>query len=187
MVLASESTLYTWVVCDKHVRLFQNNWNPLDGIWMQGYVSLCCYGDINFSESMLMTHHDDVMKWKHFPRYWPFVQGIHRSPVNSRTKDSDAELWCFLLSSPGWWFQTPSHSLWRHCNAPSFPWTHTNRKNTSHPFSSNISAYRLPFIGNANIFSATVITCKPQHGWVIPWPKSVWWNHLSIHTLQWCV
>ena len=22
--------------------------------------------------------HDDVIKWKHFPRYWPFVQGIHR-------------------------------------------------------------------------------------------------------------
>ena len=24
---------------------------------------------------------DDVIKWKHFPRYWPFVRGIHRSPV----------------------------------------------------------------------------------------------------------
>ena len=25
------------------------------------------------------THrHDDVSKWKHFPRYWPFVWGIHR-------------------------------------------------------------------------------------------------------------
>ena len=23
------------------------------------------------------------MKWKHFPRYWPFVRGIHRCPVNS--------------------------------------------------------------------------------------------------------
>ena len=26
--------------------------------------------------------HDDVIKWKHFPRYWPFVRGIHRSPGN---------------------------------------------------------------------------------------------------------
>ena len=26
--------------------------------------------------------HDDVIKWKYFPRYWPFVRGIHRSPVN---------------------------------------------------------------------------------------------------------
>ena len=27
-------------------------------------------------------NHDDVIKWKHFPRCWPFVRGIHRSPVN---------------------------------------------------------------------------------------------------------
>ena len=33
-----------------------------------------------------MKYHDDVIKWKHFPRYWPFVRGIHRSPVNSRHK-----------------------------------------------------------------------------------------------------
>ena len=30
--------------------------------------------------------HDDVIIWKHFPRYWPFVRGIHRSPVNSPHK-----------------------------------------------------------------------------------------------------
>ena len=30
--------------------------------------------------------HDDVIQWKHFPRYWPFVRGIHRSPVNSPHK-----------------------------------------------------------------------------------------------------
>ena len=29
---------------------------------------------------------DDVIKWKHFPRYWPFVRGIQRSPVNSPHK-----------------------------------------------------------------------------------------------------
>ena len=34
------------------------------------------------------THvlHDDVIKWKQFSRYWPFVRGIHRSPVNSPHK-----------------------------------------------------------------------------------------------------
>ena len=30
--------------------------------------------------------HDDVIKWKHLPRNWPFVRGIHRSPVNSPHK-----------------------------------------------------------------------------------------------------
>ena len=36
--------------------------------------------------SGFVTKHDDVIKWKHFPRYWPFVRGNHRSPVNSPHK-----------------------------------------------------------------------------------------------------
>ena len=24
------------------------------------------------------TLHDDVIKWKHFPRYWSFLPGIHQ-------------------------------------------------------------------------------------------------------------
>ena len=31
----------------------------------------------------ILTSHDDVIKWKNFPRYWPFVRGIHWLPVNS--------------------------------------------------------------------------------------------------------
>ena len=34
----------------------------------------------------MFSLHDDVIKWKHFPRYWPFARGIHRSPVNSTHK-----------------------------------------------------------------------------------------------------
>ena len=34
----------------------------------------------------LLYSHDDIIKWKHFPRYWPFVRGIHRSPVHSTHK-----------------------------------------------------------------------------------------------------
>ena len=33
-------------------------------------------------DSVYWRIHDDVIKWKHFPRYWPFVRGIHWSPVN---------------------------------------------------------------------------------------------------------
>ena len=42
-----------------------------------------------------------VIKWKHFPRYWPFVRGIHRSPVNSLHKGK----WCgaFMFSSISAW------------------------------------------------------------------------------------
>ena len=36
-------------------------------------------------ETHVHTKHD-VIQWKHFPRYWLFVRGIHRSPVNSPHK-----------------------------------------------------------------------------------------------------
>ena len=41
-----------------------------------------------FSNIFAVTrcYHDDVIKWKHFSRYWPFVREIHRSPVNSPHK-----------------------------------------------------------------------------------------------------
>ena len=38
--------------------------------------------------------HDDVIKWKHFPRYWPFVWGIHRPPVDSPHKGQ----WALMFS-----------------------------------------------------------------------------------------
>ena len=31
--------------------------------------------------------HEEIIQSKHFPRSWPFVRGIHRSPVNSPHKD----------------------------------------------------------------------------------------------------
>ena len=40
----------------------------------------------NYTPKAGFCIHDDVIKWKHFPRYWPFVRGIHRSPVNSPHK-----------------------------------------------------------------------------------------------------
>ena len=41
----------------------------------------------------IIIPHDDIIKWKHFPRYWPFVRGIHWSPVNSPHSGQ----WCGAL------------------------------------------------------------------------------------------
>ena len=41
--------------------------------------------------------HDDVIKWKDFPRYWPFVWGIHRSLVNSPNKSQCHRALIFYL------------------------------------------------------------------------------------------
>ena len=51
----------------------------------------------------LLTWHDDVMKWKHFPRCWPFVRGIHRSPVNSPHKGQWRGALIFRWSAPWSW------------------------------------------------------------------------------------
>ena len=46
----------------------------------------------------LQMMHDDVIRWKHFPRYWSFVRGIHRSPVNSPHKGQwHGALMCSLI------------------------------------------------------------------------------------------
>ena len=69
--------------------------------------------------------HDDAIKWKHFPRYWPFMRELTGHRWIPLTKASDAELLRFFdlrlnkrlsKQSQGWWFQTPSCSSWRHRN-----------------------------------------------------------------------
>ena len=58
-------------------------------------VTILCYNGLRCE----CYYHDDVIKWKHSPRYWPFVREIHWSPMNSPHK-GQWYLWCFLWSSP---------------------------------------------------------------------------------------
>ena len=44
--------------------------------------------------------HINVIKWKQFPRYWRYVRGIHRSPVNSPHKDQWRGALMFSLVCP---------------------------------------------------------------------------------------
>ena len=57
------------------------------------FCSICL--SVPFCYSVICN--DDAIKWKHFPRYWPFVRGIHRSPMFSLSKLSRRR-----------WFETPS-------------------------------------------------------------------------------
>ena len=62
----------------------------LDGICQQLSQNTPWYNRYNGIRSLLrpisLLLHYDVIKWEHFPRYWSFVRGIHRSPVNSQHK-----------------------------------------------------------------------------------------------------
>ena len=99
-------------------------WNQTqeDGNRIEWFVLL-----LNMMTPWKRFHHDDVIKWKHFPRYWPFVRGIHRSPVNSPHKGQwrGALMFSLIWLSKqwwGWWFEALSCPLWRHCNVMTGDW-----------------------------------------------------------------
>ena len=54
--------------------------------------------DTSKVEILLLTYSlDDVIKWKNFPCYWPFVRGFHRSPLNSPPEGQWREALMFTL------------------------------------------------------------------------------------------
>ena len=66
-----------------------------------------------------LSAHDDVIKWKHFPRYWPFVREIHRWPVISLHKGQwRGALMCTLICAwiNGWINSRYAGDLRRHRN-----------------------------------------------------------------------
>ena len=85
--------LNQWIIIDDFV---QKKCEFIDGVYLSQHAvipSTCTA--IQFDAFIFAIHyysflfqwcHDDVIKWKHFLRYWPFVRGIHRSPVNSPHK-----------------------------------------------------------------------------------------------------
>ena len=92
--------------------------------WANHFSRECCsklYWPVHYS---FQHFHDDVIKWKHFSRSWPFVRGIHRSrwiPQRPVTRSFDVffdlRLNKRLSKQPwSWWFEKPSWLLWRQCN-----------------------------------------------------------------------
>ena len=74
------STAFKWNLhCHRLISLRQRQIT----IVMRSPVTPYIWVNIGLSNNL---PHDDVIKWKHFPRNWPFVRGIHRSPVNSPHK-----------------------------------------------------------------------------------------------------
>ena len=70
--------------------------------------------------------HDDVIKWKHFPRYWTlceeFISVTSEFPAQRPVTRSFDVFFDLRLNkrlskqSRCWWFEMPLRPLWRHCN-----------------------------------------------------------------------
>ena len=87
-----------------------------------------CWGEVATAELLLNQGwiliapnkyiHDDVIKWKHFPRYCPFVRGIHRWPVNSPHKGQwrGALMFSLICARINFWVNNrEAGDLRRHC------------------------------------------------------------------------
>ena len=102
-----------WLMNDKFTMIY--------GKGCSDNVMMICVTQVadGFSwDTEVPSTYDDVIIWKHFPRYWPFVRGIHRSPV-TRSFDGFFDLRLNQQWSKQWrrrWFETPPDSLWRHRN-----------------------------------------------------------------------
>ena len=107
-------------------------------VWRCPLLSTHAYVYIDRGIPVANRPHDDVIKWKHLPRYWPFVREIHRSQVNSPHKGQwrgavfDLRLNKRLSKqSWGWWFETLPRPLWRHSNGPSQVQTYSSSEERS--------------------------------------------------------
>ena len=102
---------------------------------------------------MSSHNHDDVIKWKHFPRYWPFVRSVHRSPVNSPHK--------------GQWRGALMFSLictWIH------GWV-SNRE------AGDLRRLRTHYDNNVPCFKMWGLSCFMIYIWIIMWPHVIFRDH----------
>ena len=92
--------VYTWWIVILYIFMLNKfclspeSWVLSPESWVQYWpTSISPYWKINSEYKVPQyfrvpqtTYHHDVIKWKHFLRYWPFVRGIHRSTMNSPHK-----------------------------------------------------------------------------------------------------
>ena len=112
-----------WRKDSKQYRFMFDRDIAIVGCVMPQTLSICrdhCFPK-NPRMTQLAREHDDVIKLKHFPRYWAFVRGIHWSPVNSPHKGQWRRAVMFSLNcswTKGWMKHRDAgdetHSLWRH-------------------------------------------------------------------------
>ena len=76
---------HAWVCYNASLLLWQRCCNAMCYCGFSSWW--LCYSQVSLSHRLPSWGSlDDVIKWKHFPCYWPFVRGIHRFPVNSPHK-----------------------------------------------------------------------------------------------------
>ena len=142
--------------------MFNSSHSHLDCAWSEDDHILSKLVLVSVSAKLIYLLNDDVIKWKHFSRYWPFVRGIHRSPRNSPHKDQwrGALMFSLICAWINGWVNNREagdlrRPLWRHCNGI---YTFQNMTKKLHAICVSLTTHILssrPFVWSA--FSIEVI------------------------------
>ena len=85
----------TFLLCIVHVISWRNC--RMQRMCLQWWLDFCWDRLINGFWPWSLRLHDGVIKWKRYPRHWPFGWGIHRSPVDSPHKGQSPVVLMFSL------------------------------------------------------------------------------------------
>ena len=118
--------------------------------------------------------HDDIMTWKQFPHYWPFVRGIHRSAVDSPHKESvcGTLAFSFMLAWTSWWTKSGIFGDLRRCSAHvtslSLHWDYDNHAIVPCSVSEATLKYKCKFITWLTAYgyeTATKLSTRKQYAY----------------------
>ena len=101
------SYLGCWPLATKYSFEYSAVWIVINSRCRRSIIYACIH--MLYNRICTRTYHnyqDEVTKWKHFPRYWPFVRGIHRSPLMFSST-------CAWIN--GWVKNRDAADLKRHC------------------------------------------------------------------------
>ena len=82
VVLCWTTKYYIRVNCMSHKHFVINN------AFLTTSIPYCIY-DICFGHHLLSSGHDDVIKWKHFPRYWPYDIIVMYNYIRTQIKNAN--------------------------------------------------------------------------------------------------
>ena len=161
-----------WINCDLP--------KSLDAVAVIDVGNMTCLGVlIPLRYKPVVVQHDDVIKWKYFPHYWPFMRVIHRSPVDSPHKGQWRRALMFSMIcawSNGWTNNGDTGDLRGHCAHYDITvmilarcGSHRRRK------------YNMFRRNNGDTITLHV---RCDLGWPVWLPKSRWVRHLSTKTVH---
>ena len=158
-------------------------WNEIFTLWNHRTINkellnhICLFLATYIKDKGFIAFHDNVIKWKHFPRNWPFVRGIHRGPVNSPHKGQWRGALMFSLICVwinDWVNNREPDDLRRYRAHYNVKYCHALKRRGTHKWGlSRVSYHVITFIITWYAVLVACISLYTEHG-VIHWTPEIY-------------